>query len=108
MKNIFFVLVVAVVVFGNSFCYAKHHSDDIWKGALIGAGATVVGSAILDSRSKEPVQNVTVVQPMQPVNAYQNGYQDGFNNGYKAGYTQGYKDGVQDEAGQHTCGVVKQ
>jgi len=98
------LIMILILVFGISpFCYAKHkhHSDDIWEGALIGAGVTLVGTELLDSRSRERVEYVNVVQPLPPVDAYKNGYQDGFTNGYKAGYTDGYKDGIKDEAAQH-------
>lgn len=95
----FLFVMVVVITFVTSLGYAKH--GDIWKGALIGAGTAIVGGKILDAMTQEPVQHVTVVQPMQPVDAYQSGYQDGFNNGYKAGYTSGYKDGIRDESRQH-------
>ena len=72
---------------------------DVWKGALAGAGVTIVGGALLDSISGEPVDSVQHVQTMDPENAYGSGYKVGFNNGYKQGYTQGYKEGIKESMG---------
>ena len=67
---------------------------DVWKGALAGAGVSIVGGALLDSMSGEQVNTVDRVEQMPSSDAYGAGYKEGFNNGYKQGYTQGYKDGI--------------
>ncbi|MDD5681096.1 MAG: hypothetical protein PHI59_07625 [Candidatus Omnitrophica bacterium] len=67
---------------------------NVWKGALAGAGVSVVGGALLDSTSKEHVSTVDEVKSM-PSNqdAFTNGYKEGYNNGYKEGYVEGMKEG---------------
>ena len=69
---------------------------DLWKGALAGAGVTIVGGALLDAMSGEKVGSVQNVQSMDPQNAFSSGYKEGFNKGYKQGYTQGYKEGMRE------------
>jgi hypothetical protein len=68
-------------------------SKNVWKGALAGAGVTVVGGALLDSASQEHVSTVDEVKSM-PSNqdAFTNGYKEGYNNGYKQGYVEGLKE----------------
>ena len=67
---------------------------NVWKGALAGAGVSVVGGALLDSASKEHVSTVDEVKSM-PNNqdAFMNGYKEGYNNGYKQGYVEGLREG---------------
>ena len=66
-----------------------------WKGALAGAGVTVVGGALLDSMSGEHVATTKEVETL-PNNqdAFNTGYKEGYNNGYKTGYTEGFKEGL--------------
>jgi len=71
---------------------------NVWKGALAGAGVTIVGGALLDSMSGEKVNSVDRVEQMPSSDAYGAGYKEGFNNGYKQGYTQGYKDSIAESA----------
>ncbi|MBL7157969.1 MAG: hypothetical protein ISS91_00440 [Candidatus Omnitrophica bacterium] len=71
---------------------------NVWKGALAGAGVTIVGGALLDSMSGEKVDSVDRVEQMPSSDAYGAGYKEGFNNGYKQGYTQGYKDSIAESA----------
>lgn len=123
MKNVLIVMFIAVFVMTSVFAYAaekKSSSDllkagvlgagagavgglasggkggDVWKGALAGAGVTIVGGALLDAMSGEKVESVNNVQTMDPENAFGAGYKEGFNNGYKQGYTQGYREGIQE------------
>lgn len=67
---------------------------NVWKGALAGAGVSVIGGAILDSASNEHVSTVDEVKSM-PTNqdAFTNGYKEGYNNGYKQGYVEGLREG---------------
>ena len=65
----------------------------VWKGALAGAGVTVVGGALLDSMSGEHVATTKEVDTMSnSQDAFNTGYKEGYNNGYKTGYTEGYKE----------------
>ena len=86
---------------------------DIWKGALAGAGVTIIGGSLLDiitesnqnqqSWSRQPDQRVYYTrqysQPVQqpvyyqaPKDQYELGYEEGYRAGYKAGYLDGLKD----------------
>ena len=69
--------------------------DDLWKGALAGAGVNIVGGALLDAISGEQVGTVREVQKMDSTDAYEEGYQDGFRIGYKQGYKEGIKEGIE-------------
>lgn len=69
--------------------------EDVWKGALAGAGINIIGGALLDAISGERVQRENYVVQTQPRDAYSMGYEDGYKNGYKAGYTQGLKDSLE-------------
>ena len=73
--------------------------EDVWKGALAGAGTNIIGGALLDSISGETVQQEAGVAQMPSRDAYSTGYQEGYANGYKAGYLQGYKDGIRESQG---------
>lgn len=67
---------------------------DVWKGALAGAGVSLLGSMLLDNHSGEQVASHDDVKSLDSTDAYKQGYQDGYQNGYKQGYTQGYKEGL--------------
>jgi len=68
----------------------------IWKGALAGAGVTILGGALLDSISGEKVDDVNNVDSVSPRTAYSDGYEAGYGNGYKKGYTEGYNEGLKE------------
>jgi len=90
--------------------------DAVWKGALAGAGITVVGGALLDMLTGEQVGTVTYVReapltyarqaqpataamPMwrgRQYSASQRIYRDGFRNGYRQGYRDGYENAAND------------
>ena len=83
------------------------------KGALIGAGANVVGGAVVDlltgsGRPSEPPPSAYPQPPPtytpgaypQPVAAYPsiptgNDYQTGYQKGYQEGFQQGFQQGLQ-------------
>ncbi|MGB2601195.1 MAG: hypothetical protein WBD00_03725 [Candidatus Omnitrophota bacterium] len=83
--------------------------DDIWKGALTGAGVTIIGGALLDaiSNNNQSYQNQSWQAPQsrvyytsgynqQPVyqQSQKSQYELGYAEGYKAGYKAGYMDGL--------------
>jgi len=86
--------------------------DDIWKGALAGAGVNVVGGALFDvltgeqtgavsgvqrtvpaRHAVEPVR-VRSVRTVQQESPFAQAYREGFENGYCQGYDQGYRDAL--------------
>jgi len=79
-------------------------SDRVWQGALVGAGITVVGGALLDMLTGERIETVTYARNVQPAvivtparrarpsTAYRRVYKQGFRNGYNQGYRDGYED----------------
>jgi len=97
--------------------------NDIWKGALTGAGVNIIGGVLLDmitegSTAAQPAQRTVYVQQprayaqpqatyypqtyqqAQPAysqqSEYQSVYEQAYAAGYKAGYVDGYRDGVND------------
>lgn len=120
MKRIYIGITISAIVVGSALlCLAQRDSNDIlkegilgagagvvggavtggkglWKGALAGAGITVIGGTLLDSISGEKVDTVQHVQSMDSQSAYSQGYREGFQNGYKQGYTEGYQQAVSD------------
>ena len=91
--------------------------DAVWKGALAGAGVTVVGGALLDMLTGERVGEVAYVQQYQtptyvryaqpvtvvtsvaepsrwrrPSSVQRRVYRRGFRDGYRQGYSDGYED----------------
>ncbi len=130
------LVVVAAVIFTITFCattYADSRSvlkqgllgagtgavatamsgakgDDIWKGALAGAGVNVVGGALFDILTGEQVGTFSGVQRVAPVrqvvepvriipvqaapqeSMFSRAYREGFEAGYRQGYDQGYRD----------------
>jgi len=69
---------------------------NVWKGALAGAGVTILGGALLDSISGEKVDDVDKIDGVSPRTAYSDGYEAGYGNGYKKGYTEGYNEGLRE------------
>ena len=78
-------------------------------GALVGAGVSVIGGALLDTLTgggeerapRNTYQEPTYRQPAaprysSPQTAYSDGYEAGYANGYKKGYTEGYKEGLKE------------
>ena len=119
MKRIFAALMVTALVATGVVCYAQQNiiregllgagagavggavsggdSDDLWKGALAGAGVNIIGGALLDSITGEQVGTVKEVRRLSSEDAYASGYNEGFSNGFKQGYTQGYKEGIKED-----------
>lgn len=65
------------------------------KGALIGAGANIAGSVIMDAVTEQPqpAQQVQQVQAVPVQSAASTTYQQGFNDGFQQGYQKGYEAG---------------
>ena len=82
--------------------------NDIWKGALTGAGVTIIGGALLDvisrndqnrqTQSWQGTQRVYYTSGYSQQPAYyqpqKSQYELGYEEGYKAGYKAGYMDGL--------------
>jgi len=118
MKKVYIVIAVAAFLTLSVFAYAGSDifergllgagsgavgglasgakGKNVWKGALAGAGVTIVGGALMDNHSGEEVSKVNNINKLDSTDAYKQGYQDGFENGYKQGYTAGNKEGLRE------------